>query len=213
MRIVLFGAPGSGKGTQAQLLSEHLNIKRISLGDLLREEVKNDTELGKKVKEYMEKGLLVPDDIVVSVIEKNIDDEGFIVDGFPRNINQAFLLEEILKKKNNELDVFIYLDVDENTIVERLSKRRVCKKCGALYHLVNLPPKIDGRCDLCGGDLIQREDDKPQVIKKRWEVFEEESSKLIGFYSQRNKLIRIDARGKKEEVFNQIKEKLLCHKN
>jgi adenylate kinase len=94
-----------------------------------------------------------------------------------------------------------------------LSKRRVCKKCGALYHLVNLPPKIDGRCDLCGGDLIQREDDKPQVIKKRWEVFEEESSKLIGFYSQRNKLIRIDARGKKEEVFNQIKEKLLCHKN
>ncbi|HIE36426.1 MAG TPA: adenylate kinase [Candidatus Omnitrophica bacterium] len=213
MRIVLFGAPGSGKGTQAQLLSEHLNIKRISLGDLLREEVKNDTELGKKVREYMEKGLLVSDDIVVSVIEKNIDDEGFIVDGFPRNINQAFLLEEILKKKNNELDVFIYLDVDENTIVERLSKRRVCKKCGALYHLVNLPPKIDGRCDLCGGDLIQREDDRPQLIKKRWEVFEEESSKLIGFYSQRDKLIRIDARGKKEEVFNQIKEKLLCHKN
>jgi adenylate kinase len=208
-RIILFGAPGSGKGTQAEMLKEYLKVKRISLGDLLREEVKNNTELGEKVKGYMEKGLLVPDEIVSSVIEKNIDKDGFILDGYPRNINQAITLDSVLEKKESRIDLFIYLDVDEDTVIKRLSKRRVCKECGANYHLENMPPKTDNKCDICGAELIQRKDDTPQVIKERWRVFSEESKKLLEFYAERNKLVKVDGSKSKEEVFEKIKNELL----
>jgi adenylate kinase len=211
MRIILFGAPGSGKGTQAVMLSSYFNIKRISLGDILRDEAKKSTVLGREVKGYMEKGVLAPDELVAHLIDENLDSEEFILDGFPRNINQAARLEEILHKKNSSIDAFIYLDVDEDTVLNRLSKRRVCIKCGANYHLNNMPPKTDKICDICGGELVRREDDAPEVIKKRWEVFLKESGKLLDFYAEKNKLIKVDANLSKEEVFEKIKDTIQCY--
>lgn len=208
MKIILFGAPGSGKGTQATVLSEHFKLKKISLGDIFREEVKKDSKLGKEVKSYMEKGLLVPDELVSRIVEENVNEENFLLDGYPRNINQAKTLDEILQKQGKDVDVFINLEVDEKTIIERLSKRLVCKKCGANYHLINMPPKKDNVCDKCGSELMQRKDDTPIVIKKRWEVFLKENQSLIDFYKEKNKLVTIDARGNKDEVFARINEKL-----
>jgi len=208
MKIVLFGAPGSGKGTQAVMLSEHLGVKKISLGDILREEVKKDSQIGKEVKNYMESGALVPDEVVASVIEESIKLEGFVLDGYPRNLGQAEKLEEILKKGNNDIDLFIYLDVDEQIISDRLSKRRICKACGTNYHLVNMAPKQDGVCDKCSGELIQRKDDNPEVIKKRWEVFSSESQKILDFYRNREKLIAVEGRGDRFQIFERIKEAL-----
>lgn len=208
MKIILFGAPGSGKGTQAVLLSEQFGLKKISLGDILREEVKKKSVLGKKVKDYMEKGSLVPDEVVALVIENNLPGENFILDGYPRNLNQAKTLEEIFKKKGLEYDAFIYLEVPEDLIVNRLTKRRICQQCGANYHLENIPPKVAGVCDQCSGVLIQRPDDNCAVIKKRWEVFSDESKKIIDFYLKKEKLLSIDGTGTKDEIFARIKNKL-----
>ena len=204
MKMVLFGAPGSGKGTQAKELSEHYNINKISLGDILREEVKKNSPLGNTVKGYMERGVLVPDDVVAKVIEENIGGESFILDGYPRNLNQAMYLDNILSKKNTALDVALYLDVDSQTIIKRLQMRRVCPKCGASYHLINMPPKKEGICDLCGVELVQRRDDNPQVIKERINVFLKESKPLLDFYRDKNILINIDARNDKDKVLNEI---------
>jgi adenylate kinase len=208
MKIILFGAPGSGKGTQASMLSKYLSLKKVSLEDILREEVKKDTSLGQQVKKYMEKGLLVPDELVSKVVEENINQEGFVLDGYPRNLNQALVLEEILKNRKQDINFFIYLDIDEKTIIVRLSKRRVCKKCGANYHLENMPPQKNGTCDTCKGELIQRKDDKSSVIKKRWEVFLKETEKILDFYQNKNKLIKIDGRGNAQEVFCRVKSRL-----
>jgi len=208
VKIILFGAPGSGKGTQAIVLSEHYKLKRISLGDIFREEVKKDSSLGKEVKSYMEKGLLVPDALVSKVVEENLNEENFILDGYPRNLNQAKTLDKILEKKGESVDAFIYLEVDEPTILERLTKRLVCKKCGANYHMVNMPSKKTGICDSCGSELIQRKDDTPEVIKKRWEVFLNDNKSLLDYYKTKNKLIAIDARGNKDIVLERIKKLL-----
>jgi len=208
VKIILFGAPGSGKGTQAIVLSEHYKLKRISLGDIFREEVKKDSPLGKEVKSYMEKGLLVPDALVSKVIEENLNEENFILDGYPRNLNQAKTLDTILGKKSASIDAFIYLEVDEPTILERLTKRLVCKQCGANYHIVNMPPKKTGICDGCGSELIQRKDDTPEVIKKRWEVFLNENKNLLDYYKKKKKIIAIDARGNKDIVLERIKKLL-----
>jgi len=208
MKIVLFGAPGSGKGTQAVMLSELLNLKKISLGDILREEVKKNSNLGQEVKSYMEKGALVPDEVVARVIEENINIKDFLLDGYPRNLSQAKELDKILEKNNSDIDSFIYLDVEQQLVVDRLSKRRVCKACGALYHLVNLPPEKEGICDKCGSELIQRKDDNPEVIKNRWEVFSAESRKILDFYQSKGKLVTVDGNGDKDEIFERIKNKL-----
>ncbi|RKY34004.1 MAG: adenylate kinase [Candidatus Omnitrophota bacterium] len=208
MRIILLGAPGSGKGTQAKTMSEKLNIKRISLGDILREEVKKNTPLGEKVKEYMYKGLLVPDKIVSMVVEENIDSEDFVIDGYPRNTNQAKDLDNILSKKNLSLDKAIYLEVSQETAIKRLSGRRICKNCGANYHIENMPPKKEGICDICGGMLIQRKDDEPEVIKNRWIVFQKENVPLMNFYKEKDKLIIVDANQEAEEVFQEVLKKL-----
>jgi adenylate kinase len=210
MRLILFGSPGSGKGTQAALLAAALETKRISLGDILREEVKKRTSLGNQVKGYMEKGALVPDGLISKVIEEHINNGGFILDGYPRNISQAERLQEIMQKKNNDIDAFIYLDVDETTVINRLSNRRVCKACGANYHLKNMPPKTEGICDTCGRELAQRKDDAPEVIKKRWQVFAEESEKLCSFYRDKGKLITVDGRQDKKTIFEKIKSQLPC---
>ena len=207
MKIIIFGAPGSGKGTQAMVMSGYWHLKKISLGDILREEVKNDSGLGKEVKQYMEKGLLVPDELVSRVIEEHITSDDFILDGYPRNFHQATTLEGIFSKKGIMIDAFIYLEVDEKAIVDRLSQRRVCKNCGTNYHLKNMPPKKNGICDTCSQELIQRKDDTSAVIKKRWEVFTAESKSILDFYQARGKLITIDGRGNKDEVFARVKNK------
>ncbi|MDD3295940.1 MAG: adenylate kinase [Candidatus Omnitrophica bacterium] len=208
IKIILFGAPGSGKGTQAVVLAQRLGIKRISLGDILRDEVKKQTSLGLEVKGYMEKGLLVPDELVSRVIEENIDRQGFILDGYPRTLNQAKALDEILGKHSIDIDAFVVLDVDEETVINRLSKRRVCKACGAVYHLINMPSKVEGVCDVCGGELIQRKDDNMEVIKKRWEVFNKENKPLLDFYQEKGKVFSLDGRKDKDEVFEQLAKEL-----
>ena len=206
MRMIIFGAPGSGKGTQAKELSECYNIKRISLGDILREEVKKGSPLGNTVQGYMEKGALVPDNVVAEVIEGSIGNGDFILDGYPRNINQAVYLDNMLSKGGMALDIALYLDVDSQTVVKRLEMRRVCPKCGANYHLVNMPPKKEGICDFCGTKLIQRKDDNPKVIEERINVFLKESKPLIDYYKRKNIFVSIDARNDKDTVINEIKK-------
>ncbi|MCF7873035.1 MAG: adenylate kinase [Candidatus Omnitrophica bacterium] len=208
MRLILFGAPGSGKGTQADILAKEFDLSKISLGDILRQEVKKDSDLGARVKQYMDKGELVPNDTVKEVIDANLIDDNFILDGYPRNRKQAETLDSILREKIRSIDAFIYLDVNRDIIVDRLSKRRVCKKCGANYHLDTMPPKKDSICDNCGSELVQRDDDKPDVIKKRWDVFIENSKGIFDFYKQKGVFISVDGDKKKEEVFEQVKEKL-----
>lgn len=208
MRLILFGAPGSGKGTQAEILAEEFNLRKISLGDILREEVKKNSELGVKVKQYMDRGDLVPDTIVNQVISQNIDGSSFILDGYPRNRGQAETLDNILTEKNISLDAFIYLEVSQATIVERLSKRRVCKKCRVNYHLETMPPKKEEICDLCGSSLIQRDDDNPEVIRKRWDVFLKNSQAVFDFYRDKEIFLPVDGNKNKEEVLEEVKDKL-----
>jgi len=208
MRVILFGSPGSGKGTQAMLLAGFLGVRKISLGDILREEVKKNSNLGQEVKSYMERGALVSDELVSRVVEESVNNSGFLLDGYPRNLDQAKKLEEILTRKNSNIDRVIYLDIDEQTIVDRLSKRRVCKSCGTNYHLISSPSRKEGICDKCQGQLTQRKDDDPQVIKKRWSVFIDQANKILEFYQDQNKLIKVDGRGDIKEIFERIKQEL-----
>ena len=196
MRIILLGPPGAGKGTQAKVLSEKLNIAHISTGDLLRQNVKNNTRLGQEAKRYMEKGELVPDDLVTDMLINNINSSqsqnGFILDGYPRNIAQAKALEEILKKGQDK-EYVIYLDTSEPVIIQRLSGRRVCSVCGLNYHIKNMPPKNDSVCDKCGSKLYQRTDDQEETIKKRLDVYIKEASSLIDYYDKKKRLYRMSA--------------------
>ncbi len=184
MKIVMLGPPGSGKGTYSSRLSKKLGIPHISTGDLLREEVSKGSDLGKKAKEYMDKGELVPNEIVLEILKQRLQqpdcEKGFILDGFPRNLEQAKILETITK-----IDLVIYLDVPDEIIIERLSNRRICKKCGAIYNLKTMPPKVPGKCDICGGELYQREDDKPEVVKRRLETYRKETTPLIQYYREK----------------------------
>jgi adenylate kinase len=203
--IILLGAPGAGKGTVGERLSKILNIPVISTGDLLREHVKGNTELGLKAKQYMDKGELVPDDIVISILLERIkmDDckNGFILDGFPRNINQAKKIEEYMKDEKVKV---IYLKADDEFLVKRLSNRRICETCGAIYHLINIPPKVAGVCDKCGGKLIQREDDKEEVIRNRLKVYHNLTAPLIDYYKKKGIFFSVCGDGKLEEIVNQI---------
>jgi adenylate kinase len=208
MRLILFGAPGSGKGTQADMLASQFNLEKISLGDILRKEVGKGSSLGVEVKQYMDKGELVADDTVRGVIAANLTDDNFILDGYPRNRKQAETLEGILEEKNCSIDAFIYLDVSQATIVDRLSKRRVCPKCGTIYHLDSMPPKEDNLCDQCGAGLGQRDDDNPETIKKRWNVFLENSKEIFDFYKQKGLFVSVDGGKPKEEVLEEIRDKL-----
>ena len=204
MKLILLGAPGSGKGTQAGILTKNLNLRQISLGDILRQEVKKESELGKKVKAYMEQGVLVPDDIVGAVIEQNIADEGFVLDGYPRNIAQAENLQKIFDSKNIQLTAVVYLDVTTDTVIKRLSGRRVCKRCGGNFHVINMPPKTEGICDNCNSPLTQRKDDNTEVIARRLEVFEAESAPLKDYYQGKGNLLVVDANKDAQDVFKDI---------
>jgi adenylate kinase len=199
MNIVLLGPPGVGKGTQAEKLSGKIKIPHIATGDMLRENLSQRTELGLKAKSYMDRGILVPDNLVIQMVKERLKREdcknGFILDGFPRTINQA---DEI--SKDLKIDRVLNLHVPDTIVVERIGRRRVCSKCNFAYHLDFIKPNREGFCDRCNSDLYQREDDKPEAIKKRLEVYHEQTAPLIQYYKEKGILIEIDGSGKPEEV-------------
>jgi Adenylate kinase (EC 2.7.4.3) len=208
-RIIFLGPPGAGKGTQAERLAEDLKIKKISTGDILREAVAKGTELGQRAKSYMERGELVPDEIILGIIEEAINDEdGFILDGFPRNINQAKALDEMLSRKGLNITHVIFLDVPDEEIIKRIAYRRVCLNCGAVYNLIFNPPKENETCNNCGSKLVQREDDREEVVRKRLEVYRDSTEALVKIYEERGVLRRINGLGDREEVFRRIREAL-----
>ena len=210
MRMILLGPPGAGKGTQAKTLAQRLKLPHISTGDLLRQNVSQGTALGKQAKDFMNKGALVPDELVTQMLKSRVSqpdiEKGFILDGYPRNINQAKALDGMLKKRNNAIDLVIYLDTSEPVIIQRLSGRLVCSVCGANFHTKNMPPKVNMACDNCGGKLYQRSDDLDETIKKRLQVYLEESAPLIKHYNDKHKLYRLSADGDKTIVLNMIIE-------
>ncbi|MDW8032444.1 MAG: adenylate kinase [Aquificaceae bacterium] len=209
MIVVFLGPPGSGKGTQAKGLSRQLGLVHISTGDLLREAVRKGTELGKRAREYMERGELVPDSLMIALIEEVMPQEGgFILDGFPRTVMQALALEEMLKKHGKELDKVVLFELPEGVVVDRLSGRLTCQGCGAVYHVKYNPPKEEGICDLCGSKLVQREDDKEEVVRRRYKVYKEQTQPLVEFYRGRNILTSLDAGQSLEEVSRRLLEVL-----
>lgn len=193
MYIVLLGAPGSGKGTAGEILAKDLNLAHISTGDLFRENLKNETELGKKAKEYMDKGELVPDEITIGMLSERLKSEdvanGAILDGFPRTEAQAISLDEMLKKMNAKVDMALNIDVPFDEIVERIANRRSCRGCNEIYNVVFNPPKVEGVCDKCGGELYQREDQKPEIVQNRLEVYSKTAEELIKYYQNANVLV------------------------
>jgi adenylate kinase len=210
MNIVLLGPPGAGKGTQAKGLAKRLCVPHISTGDLLRHNVAEGTELGKKAQDFMNKGLLVPDELVNQMLEQRFRQpdvkKGFILDGYPRNLNQAKGLDPLLAGLSMKIDRVIDLASSEAVIVQRLSGRLVCRKCGALYHKTNMPPKNAGVCDLDGGELYQRADDKEETIRKRLAVYNEEVAALLKYYEDNGLLQRINADGESGKVLEKILE-------
>lgn len=204
MNVILLGAPGAGKGTQAAELSQKLSLAHIASGDLFRQAQSSGTELGNVVKSYMEKGQLVPDDITVKMVLERISQpdcaSGFILDGFPRNLEQARALENALKDKGQEIDKAVYIKVPEEELVRRLAGRRICRNCQAPYHVTDMPPKVEGKCDLCGGELYQRADDTEETVRNRIRVYTEETSPLIDYYKKDGKLLEVDGAQEAEKV-------------
>lgn len=192
MRIVLLGPPGSGKGTRARMMVEMYGIPHINTGDLLREEVVKGTEVGKIAKPYMDRGELVPDEVITGMVEERLSlpdcEGGFVLDGYPRNLNQAQSLDIILGRLGVKLDCVLNILIDDEEIIRRLTTRRICPACGAIYNLINIPPKREGICDICGGRLIQREDDKEEVIRRRLEVYERQAEPILEWYLKRGLL-------------------------
>jgi len=205
---VLLGPPGSGKGTQAKLLAPKLGMAHISIGDLLREAVRNGTEVGKLAKSYIEAGKLVPDEVAMKIAEDAMKgpacEKGFVVDGFPRTIEQAKLFDALLKRIDFNLEKVLYIDLPLKEILKRLTGRRSCKKCGAVYHVVFNPPKKEGVCDVCGGELYQRKDDTDDVIKVRFDVYQKETFPLIDYFKRSGKLVKIDGSKDVKSVFSEI---------
>ncbi|MFN3135678.1 MAG: adenylate kinase [Candidatus Kryptonium sp.] len=212
MRLIIFGPPGVGKGTQAQILSQKLNIPHISTGDILREALKNQTELGLKAKSFMDKGELVPDDVMIGIIKEVLSSEkcknGFILDGFPRTIAQAEALDKIFEELNIKLDYVISLEVDDDEIIKRLTNRRVCKNCGAVFNLLIDKIPEDNKCPRCGGELYQRSDDNPEVIKNRLKVYRESTQILLEYYAKKGILKSINGVGEISEVAEKISKNI-----
>lgn len=206
--LILFGAPGAGKGTQGKGLSERYKIPQISTGDILRSSVKNKTPLGLKAKEYMDKGALVPDEIVVSMVVERLNGEdcekGFILDGFPRNIKQAGELESMLKAMGKSIDSVVGIDVERKELLRRLSGRRVCRKCGANYHVIFSPPLNLGMCDKCGSEIYQRDDDKEDTIEARLKVYEQETLPLVDYYGKKGLYRPVDGIGSVDAIAEAI---------
>ena len=208
MKIIMLGAPGAGKGTQAKMIAEKCGIPHISTGDIFRANIKNGTELGAKAKEYMDKGLLVPDELVCDLVVDRIQqadcEKGYILDGFPRTIPQAEALENALNALEQKLDYAIDIDVPDENIINRMSGRRACVGCGATYHVLFNPTKVEGKCDVCGESLILRDDDKPETVKKRLDVYHTQTQPLIDFYTERKVLVEVDGTQSMDKVFDDI---------
>lgn len=207
--VIFLGPPGAGKGTQSQLLKERDNFIQISTGDILREAVKNQTSLGLQAKKFMDEGKLVPDDLILNIISEKLEelkDKNIIFDGFPRTVAQAEGLKDMLSKIGRKIDAVILFDITDEEVVKRLSGRRVCPNCGAVYHLIYNPPKNDNVCDKCGTPLIQREDDREEVIRKRLEVYHQQTAPLIDYY--KDILIKINSTLSPEDIYKHIKSVL-----
>ena len=204
MRLVLVGPPGAGKGTQAQFISAHLGVPKISTGDIFRANVSQGTPLGKEAQQYLFAGDLVPDEITIGMVRDRLAEDdartGFLLDGFPRNVPQARIFHEILEEASAPLDVVLELVVDDDEVVRRLSGRRTCRSCGHIWHVDFDPPSAEGTCDICGGELFQRDDDMPETVRHRLEVYYEQTSPLIGFYAEAGVLVGIDAMGPVDDV-------------
>lgn len=208
MKIIMLGAPGAGKGTQAKKIAEKYGIPHISTGDIFRANIKNGTELGQKAKTYMDQGLLVPDELVVDLVVDRVKqsdcEKGYILDGFPRTIPQAEALDNALEAINDKVDYAINIEVPDEVIINRMSGRRACLKCGATYHVVNIPTKVEGICDVCGGEVILRDDDKPETVKKRLNVYHDQTLPLVDYYTKKDILVEFDGTKDLMEVFNEI---------
>lgn len=205
MRLIFLGPPGVGKGTHAEIVGKRYGIPKISTGDLLRDEIKNGTDLGKKAKAYMDKGGLVPDGLVMNVLKKRIGlpdcRKGFILDGFPRSIPQAEALEGMAS-----VDLVVNSVASENTILERITNRWTCRKCSAIFNTLFIPPKVEGICDVCGGELYQREDQKESVVRERLKVYNEQTAPLIEYYRGKGVLIDVNAEGEKDDVAKRMEK-------
>jgi adenylate kinase len=212
VRVVLVGPPGAGKGTQAQFIASNLSIPKISTGDIFRANVSGGTELGKLAKEYMDRGDLVPDEVTIAMVRDRLSEddaqEGFLLDGFPRNVPQAQILNKMLAEFGTALDVVLELVVDDEEVVRRLAGRRTCRSCGKVWHEVFDPPTREGVCDACGGELFQRDDDREETIRHRLEVYQEQTAPLISFYSDEGILRGVQATGPVEEITRRAMQEL-----
>ena len=208
MRIIMLGAPGAGKGTQAKRIAEKYNVPHISTGDIFRENIKNGTELGNKAKAYMEAGDLVPDELVLELVmdrfEKEDCENGYVLDGFPRTIPQAEALDEALEAKGQSIDNVIDVDVPDDHIIKRMAGRRTCAHCGAIFHLEHMPPKIEGKCDQCGGHLMMREDDLPDTVIARLKTYHEQTQPLKDYYGAKGLVHSVDGTQDREVVFAEV---------
>lgn len=208
MNIVLLGAPGAGKGTQADIVCKELNLPHIATGDLYRENVARGTELGREAKSYMDKGQLGPDELTIRMIRDRIRQpdcrSGCVFDGFPRTIGQAEALDQLLEEQGQRVDEAIFIDVPEDELITRLSARRICRNCQTPYHLINSPPKEPGTCDKCGGELYQRSDDSPETVKERLNVFFSQTMPVLDFYEKQQKLSRVDGNREIEAVAQDV---------
>lgn len=210
LKIIMLGAPGAGKGTQAKKIAAKYSIPHISTGDIFRANIKNNTELGQKAKTYMDKGELVPDELVVDLIMDRFKEpdcaNGYVLDGFPRTIPQAEALDKALNAQNESVDYAINVEVPDENIINRMSGRRTCVGCGATYHIQFNPTKVEGVCDVCGEKLILRDDDKPETVKNRLSVYHEQTQPLIDYYAKKSILAEVDGTKDMEDVFNAIVE-------
>jgi len=210
MRIVMLGGPGAGKGTHAEYMSERLGVPHVASGDILREEVASGTDLGKKAKSYMERGLLVPDDLVEEIIARRLSrpdaEGGFILDGFPRTLEQARWLDGFLRGNGWGLEVVVNLVVPDWKIIRRLAYRRICRNCGAIYNLITMPPKREGVCDKCGGELYQRDDDREEVVRERLRVYRRQTAPLVAYYRRRGLLVNVFDLGEEDVRSEEVLE-------
>lgn len=208
LRLILLGPPGAGKGTQAARICQKYGIPHISTGDIFRKHIKEGTDFGKKAQEYMNRGELVPDDLVLEIAEARLMEEdcgsGFLLDGFPRTVRQAEQLDRFLNEKNLSIDKVLDIDVDKEALMTRLIGRRVCRNCGATYHVITMPPEKEGVCDICGGELYQRSDDTAATVENRIEVYTAQTMPLIEYYKNLGKIARIDGGAELEDVFKDI---------
>ena len=208
MKIIMLGAPGAGKGTQAKMIADKYAVPHVSTGDIFRANIKEGTELGKEAKKYMDQGLLVPDELTVKILLDRVAKEdcanGYVLDGFPRTIPQAECLDAALAAKGEAIDYAVDVDVPDENIINRMSGRRACVACGATYHIVHIPTKVEGVCDRCGESLILRDDDKPETVKKRLDVYHAQTQPLIDYYTSKNVLKTVDGTQDMEAVFQAI---------